>query len=100
MCHCKYLPNGSGLGQDLLHFHARVILTVTDSALVLFFALEFENQDFVTAPMGSNFGPHASRLESITQDHLIRPVRNCQNAVELYRRADIAGDRVYFYRLP
>jgi hypothetical protein len=88
------------LRQNLLHFDARVVLTVTDGALVLLFALEFKNEDLVAAPVSGNFGPHSCRLEGITQNHLISLIRNCQNAVELHRRAYIAGDRVYFYGLP
>src|SRR5438105_2740997 len=52
----------TALGHNFLHFHTREILTVTDSALVLLFALEFKNKNFVAAPMCCNSGAHASIL--------------------------------------
>src|SRR5277367_2515818 len=55
------------LSHYLANAHFGEILPVPDGALVLLFALEFENDDLVAAALGLNSSPHAGLAERFAQ---------------------------------
>src|SRR5258708_1554012 len=59
------------LCQDLAHLHLRVVLPVADGPLVLFLALEFEDDHFGAAPMACNGARHASFAQRRTGNQLV-----------------------------
>src|SRR5262249_46689795 len=78
------------LCDDLAHAHFGVILTVADGALVLLFALEFEDQHFLAAVVaGDGTGDLVVRCLGAGQ-HFARVAENRQVFRKLDLRTDIA----------
>src|SRR4051812_45531984 len=84
MCHDRSL-----LRQNLVYLHAGVILTMPDGALVLFFALELEDNRLFTAALRGNGALYARRTQRGARFDRVA-VNDRDHAIEFYVRAHIA----------
>src|SRR5690349_8090970 len=61
----------AALGQNFLHRHPRIVLAVTDGALILLLSFELEDDDFIAAPVGGNLAAYPRRLHRVAQQQLV-----------------------------
>src|SRR5690242_16860627 len=64
--------------------HLGIVLPVADGALVLLFALEFEDDDFVAAAMAGDSALDFRLGERVSADHFAAVANHCQDAVEFH----------------
>src|SRR5260370_19335339 len=85
----------SHLSESLVHRDLREVLRVADGSLVLFLALELEDDHFVAAPVTGNRALHAGFTQSGAGDQFIRVVHHGQHAAERDLRANVARERFH-----
>src|SRR5579871_2850700 len=86
----------SRLCQNLAHLHLRVVLPVSDGALVLLFALELEHHHFIAAAVTCDGALHFGVGERGAGDQLVRIVHHGQHAPEFHLGPHVAGNRFHF----
>src|SRR5579885_1779354 len=88
-------------GDDVADANLRIILPVPLGTLVLLFALEFENQNFVRAVVTGNRGVYASIARAFARKKLARVLKHGENFAERDFASGIAlqfGDANYVAR--
>src|SRR5207248_2875276 len=83
------------LYENVVHGHLGVILPVTNGALVLLLALEFENQNLIAAAMSGNRRFHASLRQALSRNQFVRILNHREDAAQLNFRPDLARKRIY-----
>lgn len=82
------------LGENFADFDLRIVLTMTLGALVLFFALELEDDNLLGPVMFLNGGFDLSVRRGRTGDDLALTLHNGQDPANLDFRSDLARERI------